>query len=139
MDISEASKLSNLPASTLRYYEEKGLLKSVGRHGLKRVFPSDVVQRLAFISLGRAAGLSLDEIKSMLLPNRIEVDRELLVSKAEELDTKIHQLEFIRDGLKKAADCKASNHLDCSGFSRLLHIANQRWGKSNRGKVVRER
>jgi DNA-binding transcriptional MerR regulator len=136
MDISEASRLSNLPASTLRYYEEKGLIKSVGRHGLKRVFSDNVLERLAFISLGRAAGLSLDEIKSMLLPNRIKVDRELLLSKAEELDFKINQLKSIRDGLKKTANCKASDHLECSGFLRVLNIANQRWGKSNRDRKI---
>ena len=60
MDIAEVAKQSGVPASTLRYYEEKGLIASVGRSGLRRVFRPDVLERLALIALGRAAGLSLD-------------------------------------------------------------------------------
>ena len=38
MDISEVVRRSGLPASTLRFYEQKGLIASVGRRGLHRVF-----------------------------------------------------------------------------------------------------
>ncbi|MBO1256252.1 helix-turn-helix domain-containing protein [Alteromonas sp. 5E99-2] len=136
MDISKVSKLSNLPASTLRYYEEKGLIQSLGRNGLKRIFADNILERLAFISLGQAAGLSLDEIKSMLLPKHIQVNRELLLSKAEELDSKISQLKSISEGLKKTANCKALDHLECPRFVRVLNIANQRRGKSKRSRKI---
>ena len=66
MDIGKVSRWSGLPASTLRYYEEKGLIRSIGRNGLKRVFSDSVIQRLALIALGREAGFSLDEIATML-------------------------------------------------------------------------
>ena len=66
MDIGKVSRWSGLPASTLRYYEEKGLIRSIGRNGLKRVFSESVIQRLALIALGREAGFSLDEIAAML-------------------------------------------------------------------------
>ncbi len=56
MDIAEVAKASGLPASTLRFYEEKGLIKSYGRNGLRRLFSANVVERLALISLGRNAG-----------------------------------------------------------------------------------
>ena len=36
MDITEVAKRSGVPASTLRFYEEKGLIASVGRRGLRR-------------------------------------------------------------------------------------------------------
>mgnify|MGYP001964731658 CR=1 FL=1 len=62
MDIAEVAAQAGVPASTLRYYEEKGLITSIGRSGLRRVFDSGVVERLALIALGRAAGFSLDEI-----------------------------------------------------------------------------
>jgi len=42
MDITEVAKTSGLPASTLRFYEEKGLIQSTGRVGLRRLFNSDV-------------------------------------------------------------------------------------------------
>ena len=50
--IDEVAKHSGLPASTLRYYEEKGLIQSIGRRGIRRIFDLNVLQRLAFISLG---------------------------------------------------------------------------------------
>lgn len=136
MDIGEASKRSNLPASTLRYYEEKGLIKSIGRNGLKRVFSDNIVERLAFITLGRSAGLSLNEIKSMLSSDSILVDRDLLLSKVDELDIRIRQLKSMRDGLVHAANCSAPSHFECPKFLRLLKIANQRWSKSQRAQKI---
>lgn len=65
MDITEVARRSGLPASTLRFYEGKGLIASIGRRGLHRVFDPDVVERLALIALGRFAGFSLDEIRLM--------------------------------------------------------------------------
>jgi DNA-binding transcriptional MerR regulator len=53
---------SGVPASTLRFYDEKGLIASTGRRGLRRLFDPGVLERLALIALGRAAGFSLDEI-----------------------------------------------------------------------------
>ena len=40
LDIAEVAEQSGLPASALRFYEEKGLIKSIGRRGLRRVFPA---------------------------------------------------------------------------------------------------
>ncbi|MBD1581360.1 helix-turn-helix domain-containing protein [Pseudoalteromonas sp. S16_S37] len=132
MDIGEAAKRSNLPASTIRYYEEIGLIKSIGRCGIKRVFASDIVQRLAFISLGRAAGLSLDEIKQMLLHGNMQVNRDLLLSKADEIEAQINQLTLMRDSLRHAANCPAADHFECPKFLKLLKLATGRWNKSRR-------
>ena len=68
MDIAEVAKRAGVPASTLRYYEKKGLIVSVGPQGLRRRFAPAVLDQLALITLGQAAGLSLDEIQSMLSP-----------------------------------------------------------------------
>jgi len=89
MDIGKVSKVSKLPASTLRYYEEKGLIQSIGRKGLRRYFSPDVIDTLAQISLGRSVGLSLDEIREMLIQPKFNVDRKLLLTKADELDKKL--------------------------------------------------
>lgn len=124
MDISEAAKRSNMSASALRYYEEKGLIKSVGRRGLRRLFHDDVLDRLALISLGRVAGFSLDEIAQMLNANsQPQVDRQMLLDKAGELDKSIRKLTLMRDGLKHAAVCSAPSHLECPKFRRLMGLA----------------
>lgn len=125
MDIAEVAKVSGLPASTLRYYEEKGLIKSYGRNGLRRLFSANVVERLALISLGRNAGFSLEEIYEMFTPDGPVINRELLLAKADELDNKIAELTAMRDGLNHAAVCKAPNHFECPKFLRLLRIAGK--------------
>ena len=93
-----------MPASALRYYEEKGLIASVGRRGLRRLFDTRVLERLRLIALGQAAGFSLDEIAGMFTPDgRPQIDRKALATKADELDRTIQQLSSMRDGLRHAA------------------------------------
>jgi DNA-binding transcriptional MerR regulator len=124
MDIAEVAQRSGIPASTLRYYEEKRLITSIGRRGLRRVFDDTVLQRLALIALGRAAGFSLDEIAAMVTPDgRLRIDRQMLSAKADELDRTIRKLTAVRDGLRHAAVCPARSHLECPTFSRILRAA----------------
>lgn len=124
IDISEVAKRSGLPASTLRFYEEKGLIKSVGRQGLRRLFADEVLERLALIALGGSAGFSLDEIRRMIGANgTAQIDRQLLSDKAEELDVSIRKLRAMRNGLRHAAVCTASSHLECPKFRRLMGLA----------------
>ncbi|HNF89705.1 MAG TPA: MerR family transcriptional regulator, partial [Thiobacillaceae bacterium] len=83
MDIAEVAKVTGLSSSTLRFYEERGLIRSVGRKGLRRLFHAEVLDRLALISLGRGAGLSLDEIARMFTDQGPVIDRGLLLAKAD--------------------------------------------------------
>ena len=129
MDISEVAKHSGVPASTLRYYEEKGLIRSIGRHGLRRVFAPAVLDQLALIALGRSAGLSLDEIARMFAPDgNTQIDRRLLLEKADELDRTVRKLSAMRDGLRHAAACSAPSHMECPKFRRLMNLAVSRSG-----------
>lgn len=121
MDIAEVAQRSGVPASTLRFYEEKGLIASIGRHGLRRVFDVGVLERLALIALGRSAGFSLDDIARMFAADgRPRIDRRLLAAKARELDVTIRRLSAMRDGLQHAAACPAPSHMECPTFRRLL-------------------
>jgi DNA-binding transcriptional MerR regulator len=124
LDIAEVVRCSRLPASTLRYYEERGLISSTGRRGLRRLFDEDVLGRLALITLGRAAGFSLDEIALMFAPDgQPRIDRRMLVAKADALEERIRELSAMRDGLRHAAACPAPSHLECPSFRRLLRAA----------------
>lgn len=139
MDIAEVARQSGIPASTLRFYEEKGLIASVGRQGLRRVFTADVLERLALIALGRAAGFSLDEIAPMVPAHgRVRIDRKALAAKAADVDATILRLTAIRDGLRHAAVCPAPSHLECPTFRRLLRAASAGVAKgSKRGRLGR--
>ena len=123
-DIAEVAQRSGVPASTLRFYEEQGLIASIGRRGLRRLFDPDVFERLALIALGRAAGFSLEEIALMFAPNgQPSIDRQMLAAKADELDRTIRKLSAMREGLRHAAACRAPSHLECPTFRRLLRAA----------------
>lgn len=124
MDIAEIAKRSGVPASALRYYEEKGLIASTGRSGLRRTFPHSVVDQLALIALGQSAGFSLEEIKGMFSADgRANIDRGALTSKADEVDKTVARLKALSNGLRHAAVCPAQNHSECPTFQRLLRAA----------------
>ena len=124
MDIAEVAKRSGLRASTLRYYEEKGLIQSVGQPGERRRFAPGVMDQLALIALGQSAGFSLDDIRSMFLPSgEPKIDRQLLWAKADELDTMVKRLKAMSNGLRHAAACPAESHAQCPSFQRLLKAA----------------
>jgi DNA-binding transcriptional MerR regulator len=124
LDIAEVAQQSGIPASTLRYYDEKGLIVSTGRRGLRRLFDPGVLERLALIAVGRAAGFSLDEIALMFAPEgQPRIDRQMLAAKADELDRTIRKLSAMRDGLRHAAVCPAPSHMECPTFRRILRAA----------------
>lgn len=140
MDITEVARRSGVPASTLRFYEGKGLIASVGRRGLRRLFNPSVLEQLALISLGRAAGFSLDEIAGMLgSDGKPRIDRALLASKAEEINRTIRRLTSMRDGLRHAAACSAPSHMECPKFRRLMGLAasGAMGGRGTRGTAQR--
>ena len=124
MDIGEVAKKAKLTTSTLRFYEEKGLIKSIGRHGLRRQYSKQDLDQLALIALGRAAGFSLDEIASMFgQDGKPELDRKMLNDKAEQLEQMTRRLHFISEGLILAAICPAENHMQCPTFQNFLKAA----------------
>jgi DNA-binding transcriptional MerR regulator len=140
LDIAEVSRRSGVPASALRYYEEKGLIASIGRNGLRRMFNVSVLERLGLIALGRAAGFSLEEIAEMFAPDgRPRINRQKLVEKAEALDRTIRELSAMRDGLRHAAACRAPSHMECPTFQRLIRAANSGAVKPKKKAVSRPR
>ena len=125
MDIAEVAKRSGMPASKLRYYEEKGLIASLGRQGLRRLFEPSVLEQLALISLGQAAGFSLDEIAQMFSADKkLQIDRKMLDAKADQVDSLIKRLRAMSNGLRHAARCPAPNHMACPSFQRLIRAAS---------------
>ncbi|MEM7173552.1 MAG: helix-turn-helix domain-containing protein [Pseudomonadota bacterium] len=130
LDIGEVAQRSGLAASTLRYYEERGLIRSIGRHGLRRLFPHEVLDQLAFIGLGRQSGFSLEEISSMATGGgSFAVDREKVNAKADEVDLQIRQLTAVKDLLRHVANCPERDHFECPKFQKLLLIAQRRSNK----------
>ena len=83
-----------------------------------------VVDVLAVVAASQAAGLSLEQIRTMLAPDgRPRVDRHLLARKADEIDATVKRLRAVSRGLRHAAVCPAPNHAECPTFQRLLRAA----------------
>ena len=134
LDIGEVAARTGIRPSALRYYEEIGLIASTFRHGLRRQFAPDVILQLKLVTLGRAAGFSLDEIAAMFGRGGIpDLPRAVLREKADALDRRIRELTALRDTLRHVADCPAPSHLECPTFRRLVELA----GKRGRARAAR--
>jgi MerR family transcriptional regulator, copper efflux regulator len=116
--IGTISKESRLPVKTIRYYEELGLLKTIGRtEGGYRLFRADTLSRLHFIKRAQALGLSLAEIKPFLevreqgeLPY-VQV-RQTLQSKLSDVDRQILELQRLKLELKELLSESSSEPID---------------------------
>src|SRR5579872_210223 len=80
-----------------------------------------VLERLALIALGRSAGFSLNAIALMFAPNGAapRIDRQMLATKAEELDGTIRKLTEMRNSLRHAAACRAPSQMECPKRKRF--------------------
>lgn len=137
MDIADVAKRTGVPASTLRFYEKKGLISATRAAGGRRHFAPGVLDQLALIALGQAGGLSLDEIRTMLSPEGApHVDRALLLTKADEIDATVKRLQAMSQGLRHAAACPADSHTECPTFQRLLKVAAA--GRLKQGPAARK-
>jgi DNA-binding transcriptional MerR regulator len=121
LDIGEVHDRTGLQPSTLRYYEQRGLIAPSGRSGLRRRYHADVIGRLAVIRTAQAAGFTLTEIADLLeaTPSDAKLRRRL-AAKADELDDRIQLLRFMCDQLRHAVDCQSPRLIDCPHFQRCI-------------------
>ena len=126
IDIGEVAERSGVPPSTLRYYEEVGLIRSISRHGLRRQFDADVLLKLSLIEFGKTAGFSLTDIAGMFgKDGRPDIPRDQLRAKADDLQRQMLDLLMLRDALRHVAECPAPSHLECPTFRKLLKAAQE--------------
>jgi DNA-binding transcriptional MerR regulator len=131
IDIGEVSEKAGIPASTLRYYDEIGLISSAGRSGLRRQFLPEVLLQLTLISMGKSAGFSLNDIARMFGQNgKPELPRPELHKRADELDQQIRKLTALRDTIRHTAECSAPSHMECPTFQRIVTLASRKQQKN---------
>jgi MerR family redox-sensitive transcriptional activator SoxR len=111
LSIGEVSERSGVAASALRFYERQGLIASTRTDGNQRRYERAVLRRIAFIQAGRAAGVSLADIRSALagLPTRRTPSRkdwERLSNRwRDDLDERIASLQALRGRLTTCIGC----------------------------------
>ena len=118
MTISQVARQAGLRASTLRYYEEIGLLPVARRSGGQRRYDSDILQRLAVIHTAQQAGFTLTEIALLvndILPSASPGPewRALLQRKLLELNTLQAHVEQMRSLLEDVMRCDDPELADC--------------------------
>jgi MerR family redox-sensitive transcriptional activator SoxR len=116
--IGEVARASGLRASAIRYYEECGLVRPVGRHGNTRVYSADILDRLAVIELAKRAGFSLREIRKLLggFARRAGPGkrwRALAEAKRPELDRRIEEARRMLALLATLVACACPTLEDC--------------------------
>jgi MerR family redox-sensitive transcriptional activator SoxR len=111
LTISEVSKRSGVASSALRFYEERGLIRSERAGSGHRRYERPVLRRIAFIVFAQKIGLTLDEISRELAklpperaPSRAEWER-LSSTWSERIDARIAELERLKLGLTECIGC----------------------------------
>jgi DNA-binding transcriptional MerR regulator len=120
VDIADVTKRTGLSNATLHHYEQLGLIRSVGRRGLRRQYDDTVVDVLAVIILCQRSGFTLAEIDNLLTSTDSTAWKPLATAKIAELDSKIADLERARNGLRHALECPSPNIMRCEHFRSNL-------------------
>ncbi|MDF1610334.1 Cu(I)-responsive transcriptional regulator [Hoeflea sp. YIM 152468] len=119
MNIGQASDATGLPAKTIRYYEDIGLIKPARAANSYRDYDGKDVHRLAFIQRSRGLGFTIEECRSLLSlyedKDRASADvKALALEKITEIDRKLKELKSLRTTLKTLADhCHGDDRPDC--------------------------
>lgn len=138
LDIAEVAAQSGVAPSTLRYYEKLGLIESVARHGLRRQFDTSVLLKLSLIALGKTAGFSLSDITLMFSEGHLQIPRQRLRSKADELAKQIRRMQVLEQAIRHVADCPAPSHLECPKFQQLLrHVGGRNAAHATKASRMR--
>lgn len=123
MTIGETARRGGLATSTLRFYEQRGLISSRRTAGGQRRYSRDVLRRVAFIRAAQSVGLDLAEIKESLddlpadrAPTKEEWERFATLWRPR-LDRQIAMLEAIRDRLSACIGCGCQSLDACDVFN----------------------
>ena len=112
LTIGEVADSVEVATSTLRYYERRGLAVADTRVSGQRRYAPSTVRRIVFIQMLQDAGLSLDEIDSVLNLGDNAAWKGVARTRLAQLDEKIAQLQHARDLLAGALLCRFDHPLD---------------------------
>ncbi|MBI5569884.1 MAG: MerR family transcriptional regulator [Desulfomonile tiedjei] len=118
--ISELAEELDISPSTIRFYEEKGLIKPQRTRGNQRVYAKKHRARLKMILRGKRFGFSLDEIADMIGQEDMEmheieqIDRSqrFLDEKLKELNHRKTELDLITSDILSFKDKLAKRRLE---------------------------
>ena len=125
MNIGEAARHSGLPAKTIRYYEEIGLVRPDRRGNNYRDYCAHTLEVLRFLRRSREFGFTIEQCRALLSlyedPTRCSSQVKALASaRIGEIDGKIRELEALRDSLGQlVCRCPGDDAPDCPIIDEL--------------------
>lgn len=116
--IGEIANRAGIAASTIRYYEQIGLLPAARRVSGKRRYELSILQKIRLIRLAKQAGLSIEEIQNLLhdFPENTAPSirwAALAEAKIVELNERMAQIQAMKAVLEKTLLCDCPTLDDC--------------------------
>jgi MerR family redox-sensitive transcriptional activator SoxR len=106
MTIGEVAHRAHVAASTIRYYERRGLLNADARQSGQRRYRAQTLRRLVFIGMMQDIGLTLDEVRGVLNAATAAEWKSIASQRLAALDEQIAQLQHARGLLAAALWCR---------------------------------
>jgi len=119
LSIGELSERTGVPTTTLRYYDELGLVRPAARAAGRRRYAASAVRDVGVILFFREVGFSLTEIRRFIAGER-QGRREMIDHKLGQLPEQQHRSEVARTGLEHGRQCPASEPMKCSRFWSIV-------------------
>lgn len=125
MNIGEIAKRSGVPAKTIRYYEDIGLITPERTSNGYRTFCETDLQRLSFLGRARKLGFSIEDCRNLIRLYQDETRtsaevKDLASNHLKHIEEKIAQLEDMRNSLVEVINtCAGDHHPDCTILDRL--------------------
>jgi Cu(I)-responsive transcriptional regulator len=125
MNIGDVSQAAGLPAKTIRYYEDIGLITPLRGANGYRQFTQAHLHKLAFIARARGLGFSIDQCRTLLAlyedRGRASADvKDLAKTHLDEIDAKMAELAEMRRILADLVQaCAGDDRPDCPILSGL--------------------
>jgi Cu(I)-responsive transcriptional regulator len=119
MNVGEAARRAGLPAKTIRYYEEIGLIRPERAGNGYRAYSGDDVHRLAFLKRARTLGFSIEDCRQLMAlyqdRERASADvRQIAAAHIGVIEEKLRELQAMRATLQKLVHaCHGDERPDC--------------------------
>lgn len=116
--IGEVARRAGIPATTLRYYEEYGLIAPPPRRSGRRQYPDEILDTLTVVEAARAAGFGLAEIRVLL--DAVERGapgpawRTLGEIKRPQLNEQVQRLKAMLGVLDAISTCECRSLQECA-------------------------
>ena len=104
--IGELAGRAQVPTSTVRYYERRGLLTPDTRRSGQRRYRPESLRRLVFIGMLKDAGLSIEDIIGILDAATVDEWKAIARDRLDALNDEINRLENARAYLEGALLCR---------------------------------